>query len=149
MNYDELNEIVAKEAGVSICPICGIPFTKYHSRQVTCASSECKKAHRAIYLKKRTERLQEEDIDLFRQKRNEAQKRYRRKQKKLKTADDNLKKAQDYWARREQSLQTESPDGRGYAEEQIRKTLSQVPKIDVKLERRNKDDNVHHQDDAE
>lgn len=63
MNFDELEKIIAEEAGVDICPICGTPYKKYHSRQKTCAAEECRKKHRAQYLKERTERLKAEDID--------------------------------------------------------------------------------------
>lgn len=131
MNISELNEIIAKETGVSICPICQVPFTPRHSRQVTCGSEECRKAHRSEYLKQRTARLKEEDIDLFRKKHNEAQRKHRRKKKGLIVADENLKRAQEYWERREAKLYTEKPDGKQYAERQIARTLSQVPKIDV------------------
>ena len=64
MNISELNEIIAKETGVSICPICQVPFTPRHSRQITCGSEECRKAHRKTYLKERKERLMAENIDL-------------------------------------------------------------------------------------
>ena len=131
MNIEELNEIIAKETGLSICPICQMPFKPRHSRQKTCASEECRKAHRAKYLKERTERLREEDIDLFRQKHNEIQRKHRRKKKGLIVADENLKRAQEYWERREAKLYTEKPDGKAYAERQIADTLSKVPKIDV------------------
>lgn len=131
MSFSELSEIIAKETGVSICPICGVPFKKYHYRQITCASPECKKAHRAEYLKNRTARLREEDIDLYRQKHNEAQRKCRRKKKGITDINEGLKKAQDYWERQEQKHQLEKPDGKEYADRQIERTLSKVPKIDV------------------
>lgn len=148
MNFDELSEIIAEEAGVSICPICGVPFTKYHSRQIICSSPDCKKARRAEYFKKRTARLREENLELFREKHNEAQKKYRKKKKETKSIDDNLKKTQEYWERREQALQIEKTDGRGYANKQIEKTLSQIPKIDVNIGGA-KDDILHSKDISE
>lgn len=150
MNFDELNEIVAKEAGINICPVCGVPFTKYNSRQKTCASAECKKAYRAEYFKKRTARLREEDIDLFRKKHNEAQKKHRHKKKRLQAADNNLKKTQEYWNRREQAIEAiiDEPDGREYAQRQVEKTLSQIPKIDVNIGGA-KDDILHSKDISE
>ena len=131
MNIEQLNKIIAKETGLSICPICQMPYRPRHSKQKTCGNEECRKAHRAKYLKERTERLKAEDIDLFRQKHNEAQRKHRRKKKGLSTVDDNLRKAQEYWERREQALFVEQTDGREYAKAQVARTLSQVPKIDV------------------
>lgn len=131
MNINELNDIIAKETGLSICPICQTPFKPRHHRQVTCGSPMCKKAHRARYMKERKERLMEEDIEKWRHKRATAQRKSRRKKKNLITADENYRKAQEYWERREASFYMEKPDGKGYAERQIEKTLSQVPKIDV------------------
>ena len=131
MNISELNEIIAKEVGVSICPICQVPFTPRHSRQITCGSEECRKAHRAEYLKQRTARLREENIDLFREKHNEAQRKHRRKKKGLIVADDNLQRAQEYWERREAQHYLAVSDGKEYAERQMANTLAKVPKIDV------------------
>lgn len=149
MNFDELSKIVADEAGVSICPICGSPFKKYHSRQIICSSPDCKKTYRADYFKKRTARIREEDVDSFRKKHNEAQKRYRQKRKENKAIDDNLKKTQEYWERRKQALEPkEESDGKGYAQQQIEKTLSQIPKIDVNIGGA-KDDILHSKDISE
>lgn len=131
MNISDLDKIIEQEAGVSICPICGVPFKKRHHRQVTCGSPMCKKAHRAKYMRERKERMMEEDIDMWRYKRATAQRKSRRKKKKLLTADENYQRAQEYWERFEQRHHTDKPDGRGYAERQIEKTLAQVPKIDV------------------
>lgn len=131
MNFEELNEIIAKETGVSICPICQVPFTPRHSRQITCASEECRKAHRKAYLKERKERLMEEDIDLWRAKRAAAQRKHRRKKKGLIVADENLKRAQDYWEKQEAKHYLAVSDGKEYAERQIADTLAKVPKIDV------------------
>ena len=131
MDINELNEIIAKETGLSICPICQMPYKPRHSRQKTCASEECVKAYRAEYHRERVSRLRTEDIDEFRKKQNEAQRKCRRKKKGLSTVDESLRKAQEYWERREAQFHTEKPDGKQYAERQIARTLSQVPKIDV------------------
>ena len=40
MNFDQLNDIIAREAGINICPICGVPFEKYHSRQKSCGDAD-------------------------------------------------------------------------------------------------------------
>lgn len=127
MNFDELNQIVAKEAGVSICPICGTPFTPYHSRQKTCASEECRKAYRAEYLKERKERLMEEDIDLWRAKHAAAQRKCRHKKKRAKGLEVSYQELEDHWNGRA----NDNIYGLDYGKRQAEKTLASVPKIDV------------------
>lgn len=140
MNISDLDKIIEQEAGVSICPICGTPYTKYHYRQVTCGTDECKKEHRARYMRERTERLRAEDLDGWRKKEAERQRKGRRKKKGLITIEENLQRAQEYWEREQARHYLEKPDGKGYAEQQIARTLAQVSKIDVNLERRANDD---------
>ena len=129
--FEELGKIIAEETGVRICPICQVPFIPRHSRQVTCASEECKKAHRQAYLKERKERLMAEDIDLWRAKKAAAQRKHRRKKKDLMIVNENLKRAQEYWEKREAQHCLAVSDGKEYAERQIADTLAKVPKIDV------------------
>lgn len=129
MNFDELNEIVAKEAGVSICPICGTPFKKFHSRQKTCGSDECKRAWHNQYYNERRRRLLAENPEEFRAYRREAERKYRRKKRSAEMADDNYKKLEDYWLNRaERRIET---DGLEYGKKQAERTLASVPKIDV------------------
>lgn len=131
MNFDELNEIIAEDAGVNICPICGTPFQKRNARQKTCGSSECKRLWKNKYLRERRTRLIAEDKDLFNFRHAEAQRKSRRKKKGLMVADENLRRAQEYWERREAKNNLALSDGKEYAERQIADTLSKVPKIDV------------------
>ena len=146
MNFDELEKIIAKEAGVDVCPICGTPFKKYHSRQKTCATEECRKIYRAQYMKDRTARMRAEDLDGWRKKHADAQKKCRRKKKGLITADRNYQKMQEYWeAQSQRHIET---DGLEYGKRQMERTLAQVPKIDVSgfVRKDGADDNIHNKD---
>jgi len=131
MNFDELNKIIAEETGVSICPICGTPYSPRHPQQKTCATEECRKAHRAKYMRERTERLREEDIDGWRAKRAAEQRKHRRKKKGLIIADENLRRAEEYWEREKARRFVEQTDGKEYAKRQVADTLARIPKIDV------------------
>lgn len=129
MNFDELNEIVAKEADVNVCPICGTPFKGYHKGQKTCGTDECKRLYKNNYLRERRKRLMEEDIEAYRKHRREAQRKSRRKQRELELAEKNLEKAQEYWDKRaERHIET---DGIEYGKKQMERTLAMIPKIDV------------------
>ena len=131
MNFDELNEIVAREAGVSICPICDVPFIKKHPRQKTCASSECKRAWRNQYFEDRRRRMLAENPEEFRAYRRAAEKKTRKKKKERERMSRNYKKMQDYWQRQEDIKLHETDGGIDYGKHQVEKTLAQVPKIDV------------------
>lgn len=137
MNFEELEKIVQAEAGVSICPICKTPFKPYHSRQITCAAEECRKSYRSNYLKERNARLKAQDEDMWRKKHTDAQRRSRHKKREFKLTDENLKKAQAYWKKREAQHYTALSDGKEYAERQIANTLAKVPKIDVNIGKEN------------
>ena len=131
MNFDELNKIIAKEAGISICPICGTPFDKYHARQKTCGADECKRLYKNQYLKDRKARLMREDVEAFREKRREAQKKSRRKKRRKEVADENYQKIQKYWeSQAERHIET---DGLEYGKRQMERTLASIPKIDVNI----------------
>lgn len=129
MNFDELNEIVAKEAGVNICPICGTPFERRRTAQKTCGTDECKRLYKNNYLRERRKRLMEEDIEAYRKHRREAQRKSRRKQRELELADKNYEKMQEYWEKQaERHVET---DGIDYGKKQMERTLAMIPKIDV------------------
>jgi rubrerythrin len=130
MNISELERIMS-EADINICPVCGTPYEKYHSRQQTCGTDECKRLWKNKYLRERRERLIAEDKDAFNRMHAEAQKRSRHKKKRLENLDDTLKQAQEYWERFEKRHATDKPDGKSYAEKQVADTLAKVPKIDV------------------
>lgn len=131
MNFDELNKIVAKEAGIDICPVCGTPFERRHKAQKTCGTDECKRLYKNNYLRERRKRLMEEDIEAYRKHRREAQRKSRRKQRELELAEKNLEKAQEYWDKRaERHIET---DGIEYGKKQMERTLAMIPKIDVSV----------------
>ena len=81
MNFDELNAIVAKEAGVDICPMCGTPFSGRDARQKTCGTGECKRLWKNQYLRERRLRLIAEDKELFNFRHAEAQRKSRHKKR--------------------------------------------------------------------
>ena len=131
MNFDELNAIIAKEAGINICPICGVPFDKYHSRQKTCGSDECKRLWHNKYYNDRRKRLLAENPEEFRRYRREAEKKTRRKKKEKERMRRNYKKMQSYWERQIDVKEHKIDGGLDYGKKQAEKTLAQVPKIDV------------------
>lgn len=129
MNFDELSEIVAKEAGVDICPICGTPYHRRHPHQKTCATDECKRLYKNQYLREYRKRLMETDIEGFRKYRADAQRKSRHKKKNLDIAEENFMRMQDYWKRQEdRHIDT---DGIDYGKKQMERTLAMIPKIDV------------------
>lgn len=131
MNFDELNEIIAREAGINICPICGTPFDKYHSRQKTCGTDECKRLWRNKYFDERRRRLLAENPEEFRAYRREAERKTRRKKRNKEAMRRNYKKMQSYWERQIDVKEHRIDGGLDYGKKQVEKTLEQVPKIDV------------------
>lgn len=146
MNFDELSKIVAEEAGVDICPICGVPYKKRHPSQKTCATEECKRQWRRDYYKDNRKKRIKEDAEAFREYRREAMRKYRHKKRNVEIADGNLAKMQDYWER--QSKRHVETDGIDYGKRQMERTLAQVPKIDVSGfgKERKENDNLHGKD---
>ena len=140
MNFDELNEIIAREAGINICPICGTPFDKYHSRQKTCGTDECKRLWRNRYFEERRRRLLAENPEEFRRYRREAEKKTRRKKREKERMRRNYKKMQSYWERQIDVKERKIDGGLDYGKKQVEKTLEQVPKIDVSGFERRADD---------
>ena len=129
MNFDELNKIVAEEAGVDICPVCGTPYTKRHPAQKTCATDECKRLFKNNYLKERRKRLMEEDADAFRKYHAAAQRKSRRKKRAVEVADENYQAIQTYWEKQaERHIET---DGIDYGKKQMERTLAEIPPIDI------------------
>ena len=130
MNFDLLNEIIAKEAGVNICPICGIPYEKYHSRQKTCGTEECKRLWHNRGVEERRRKMLAENPEEFRAYRREAEKKTRRKKKEKEMLRKNYKKMQSYWER-QLDKERRTDGGLDYGKKQVEKTLAQVSKIDV------------------
>ena len=135
MNFDELNEIVAKEAGVDICPMCGIPFHRRDARQKTCGASECKRLWKNKYLRERRLRLIAEDKELFNFRHAEAQRKSRRKKraKQIALEDARQDTISEKSIERLESLFVMKTPADEYAERQMAKTLANIPKIDVNL----------------
>lgn len=135
MNFDKLNEMVAKKAGVDICPICGTPFRRRDARQKTCGASECKRLWKNKYLRERRLRLIAEDKELFNYRHAEAQRKSRHKKRAEQIARENaeqdtisienIERLESYFV-----MQTPADE---YAERQRAKTLASIPKIDVNL----------------
>lgn len=135
MDFKVLDEIIAKNSMVHICPVCGTPFREYHSRQKTCGTEECKRMWRNSYYEKRRRTKLAEDPEGFRAYRREAEKKTREKKKETEMMRRNYKKMQSYWERQLDAKlkMEEKEDGREYGKKQVEKTLAQVPKIDVNI----------------
>lgn len=140
MNFDLLNEIVAKEAGVDICPICETPFRRRDIRQKTCGADECKRLWKNKYLRERRLRLIAEDKELFNFRHAEAQRKSRHKKRTqqlaYKDAEKDTMSAEDI--DRLESLFVMRTPASEYAERQKAKTLASIPKIDVNLRKEEK-----------
>ena len=140
MNFDELNAIVAEQAGVDICPMCGIPFHRRDSRQKTCGTDECKRLWKNKYLRERRLRLIAENKELFNFRHAEAERRRRRKKRAAQIEHENAE--QDTISAKDidrlESLFVMRTPADEYAERQIAKTLAMIPKIDVNLKKEGK-----------
>ena len=148
MELTGLEAILSSESGNKFCPFCGTPFKPYNSRQITCGAPECKRLQHNQYMKERTKRLREEDIELWRKYHREATAKSRAKKKKLIERDAQLKDIAERWKRQFDLDKKVSEYGINYGEIQKRKTLDTVPKIDVNLGG-TKHDNVHDKDSRE
>lgn len=127
MTLTELQELIVSKGGIKICPICGTPFNPYHSRQVTCATKECKKAHHRAWIKEHNARLKEEDPERYRITRNGYMKKYRKRLAAKERRFEDIEKA----IKKERAFEGESPAS--YRDRQIAETLKNVPKIELTL----------------
>jgi len=135
MNFEELGKLISDEAGVDICPICGVPFRGRDARQKTCGTSECKRLWANKYLRERRLRLIAEDKELFNLRHAEAQRRSRRKKRAEQIERENaesdtigiknIERLESFFV-----MRTPADE---YAERQKAKTLASIPKIDVTL----------------
>lgn len=131
MNFEALDEIIRKNTNINICPICGTPFRKYHSRQKTCGDEECKRIWHNRYLDKRRRKKLAEEPEVFRDYRREAERKTRKKKKEREAMSRSYDKLEEYW-QRQKELKTHTLDGGiEYGRRQAEKTLASVPKIDV------------------
>lgn len=138
MNFDELNAIVAKEAGVGICPMCGTPFSRRDARQKTCGTNECKRLWKNQYLRERRLRLIAEDKELFNFRHAEAQRKSRHKKRAERIARENRENMERETisledVERLESLLVMKTPADEYAERQQAKTLALIPKIDTNM----------------
>ena len=147
MDLTGLEQILSETSGNEFCPICGTPFKPRSKRQKTCGAPECKRQWHNKYMRERSKRMQEEDIELWRKYHREAQRKTRAKKKKLIDRDSELKKLSKDWERQEEFNKKVSEYGINYGEMQARKTLASIPKIDVTMG--GKHDNVHDKDSRE
>lgn len=138
--FEELNSIVAAQAGLDVCPMCGTPFRRRDARQKTCGTNECKRLWKNKYLRERRLRLIAEDKELFNFLHAEAQRKSRHKKRAEQIARENA--ASDTISAENiehlESLFVMRTPADEYAERQKAKTLASVSKIDVNLERRKK-----------
>lgn len=133
MNFDELNKIVAESAGVSICEICGTPFTPYHSRQKTCGTEECKKQNKKEYMRTRFELADKETEERLRRSHAEANKKWREKKRRAKEREEQLDELHERWKKQADFDEYIRKHGHEYGKLQMQKTLALVPKIDVNI----------------
>lgn len=130
MNISELEQIMG-DAGIDICPVCGTPYSKFHSRQRTCGAEECKRVWKNKYLRERRERLIAEDKELFNHIHTKAQQKYRLKKRGIKEVSETLDRMQEHWNSVFEKDVRLSDGGLEYGKRQIENTLASVPKIDV------------------
>ena len=147
MNFDEIEKIMT-EAGINICPICGTPYSKYHSRQKTCGEKECRRKWDNMRVKAWKEKQLAEDPERYRERDNEAERRYRRKKRALEERDRQLEEIQDHWQKTDDFDKYISESGMDYGKRQAEKLLASVSKINVNMGGNDYDD-VHSEDDTE
>ena len=137
MNFDELEKIMI-EAGVNICPICGTPFSKYHNRQKTCGTDECRRLMSNRRSREWRRKKIEEDPEAYRKYHTEAERKRRDKKKWQEDRAEQLQKIQERWAKQSNLDKIVAEHGMEYGRMQAEKILASVPKIDVNIERRDK-----------
>jgi len=147
VTLQSLGDILLSEAGIHTCPICGCPFTPYHSRQKTCGTKECKAAWHNEYVKARARRMRIEDQENFRKIHAETQRRYRAKQRALQKREDSLKDVNDHWERQAEFDRKIAEYGHEYGKRSAEKVLATVPKIDVTMGGKIHD-GIHDKDDT-
>lgn len=142
MNLSELEKILNAD-GVSVCEICGTPYTPRSSRQRTCGAPECKRQSHNNYLRERNRKLKEKDSASFNKYQAEANKKWRSKKRSLEKREQELNELKKHWEAQSEFDRKVTEYGDRYGEVSAQKVLATVPKIDVNLERRNEDGNLH------
>lgn len=133
MNLAELEAIMQAE-GVSVCKICGTPYTPYHSRQKTCGTEECKKEYHTLYMRTRYETADEEKAERWREQHREANRRWRHKKSALKRRAKQLDKIIERTQKQADFDEYVRKNGLNYGKLSAEKTLAKVPKINVNIE---------------
>lgn len=135
MDLTEITKIV-EEAGLSVCPICGIPFKKYHSRQRTCGAPDCKRVCHNQYLKEHREKLKAENPEVYNKKKADANRKWRAKRKAIEGREEQLLDLQDHWKKQSDFDKFVTEHGHEYGKYSAEKVLAMVPKIDVSLDKK-------------
>lgn len=141
MNFDELAKIIEQEAGVKVCPICGTPYTPYHSRQKTCGSNECKKESHNAYMRERLTNVDEEQAEKIRERKRKNNRRWREKQRRLKKREQQLDEIIERTQRQIEFDNYIREHGHEYGKLQIQKTLALVPPIDLNINTKKEKEN--------
>lgn len=148
MNLSEIEKIMS-EAGIHSCEICGTPFTPYHGRQKTCGSSECMAEYHRRYVSEYNRKRRRENPEVVRRYGAQKMREYRAKQKAIKKRERQLNEMADRWKKQEELDKKIAEYGIEYGKHSAEKVLATVPKIDVSIERREPNDNVHAEDGRE
>lgn len=127
MNLNEIQKIMA-ENGVKVCPICGMPFKAYHSRQKTCGSPDCKKEHHNKYLRER--KLTEAQKESHRN----SNRKWRRKKKRIAERTAQLDEIIERTQKQVDFDNYVREHGHEYGKLQAEKILASVPKIDLNID---------------
>lgn len=153
MDLNEIEAVFQRELNMKVCPICGTPYRPRHSRQKTCGNPECSKAHHNEATKKRNAELKAEDPEAYRNRNRKASRKYRRKIQALNNREAQLKKLSEQWEKQLDFDRKVADYGLEYGKRSAEKTLAEVPKIDVNINREEKnyeqnicDKNEPHQD---
>lgn len=133
MNLNSIEQVLAAETNLRICPICGTPYKPYHSRQKSCGAPECKREVHNAYCRARRKRLLEERPDEFRAYRAKAMRKYRAKLKDIEDREKELSRLSEQWKKQQEFDEYITAHGHEYGKLSAQKTLEKVPKIDVNL----------------
>ena len=129
-------EKALSEKGIKTCPICGMPYTPYHSRQKTCGADKCKREWKNAYLRERTKQLKEKDLEGWRMYRRKANHKYMAKKRSAEKFADELAKLRRYAQHQEEFEKIITEHGHEYGKYSAEKLLATIPKIDVNLDKK-------------
>ena len=144
MDLNSIEQVLAAETNLRICPICGTPYKPYHSRQKSCGSPECKREVHNAYCRARRKKLMEEHPEEFRAYRAKAMRKYRAKLKGIEDREKELSRLSEQWKKQQKFDEYITAHGHEYGKLSAQKILEKVPKIDVNLGGNH--DNVHDKD---